>query len=322
MALHTGHRVHVRISRPAAPGQQPAESAYGLVCVRNSRSMDLQESRLVRPRRWHRESTPARWRPAPRQRVPVVLLVINAARPISARPMLPESPWTCRLNHLQPRPRPAAKDSAVGSAHSEWRRTSMLVQSRQTRLSDGHQPAQPVGPRNVQIRQPPASDLLEGRSPYGNICFHMKTTVELPDALFVAVKKKAAEDRTTLRAILERALRRELGDRRGPRTRPPHGAIRWVTVKGGVPEGLDIADRAAMHDWLRRNRPTCWSTRTARERPSTAPRGKRSSAPAGMRGAGGFHCLASRSSGALSPTRRAVAAPRRPPKRDVSFGCS
>jgi hypothetical protein len=82
----------------------------------------------------------------------------------------------------------------------------------------------------------------------------MKTTVELPDALFVAVKKKAAEDRTTLRAILERALRRELGDRRGPQTRPPHSAIRWITVKGGVPEGLDVADRAAMHDWLRRNR--------------------------------------------------------------------
>ena len=82
----------------------------------------------------------------------------------------------------------------------------------------------------------------------------MKTTVELPDALFVAVKKKAAEDRTTLRAILERALRRELGDRRSPRTRPPHSAIRWVTVKGGVPEGLDVADRAAMHDWLRLNR--------------------------------------------------------------------
>jgi len=82
----------------------------------------------------------------------------------------------------------------------------------------------------------------------------MKTTVELPDALFVAVKKKAAEDRTTLRAILERALRRELGDRRRPPTLPPHGPIRWVTVKGGLPEGLDVADRAAMHDWLRRRR--------------------------------------------------------------------
>jgi len=82
----------------------------------------------------------------------------------------------------------------------------------------------------------------------------MKTTVELPDALFIAVKKKAVEERTTLRVILERALRRELGNRWHPRTHPPHGPIRWVTVKGGLPEGLDVADRAAMHDWLRLHR--------------------------------------------------------------------
>jgi hypothetical protein len=78
----------------------------------------------------------------------------------------------------------------------------------------------------------------------------MKTTVELPDALLIAAKKRAAEDRTTLRAILERGLRRELKDRRQP-SAGGAGRIRWVTVEGGLPEGLDVSDRARMHDWLR-----------------------------------------------------------------------
>ncbi len=80
---------------------------------------------------------------------------------------------------------------------------------------------------------------------------HMKTTVELPDALLIAAKKTAAEARTTLRAILERALRRELKERRHPATGGAGRRIRWVTVEGGLPEGLDISDRARMHDWLR-----------------------------------------------------------------------
>jgi hypothetical protein len=79
----------------------------------------------------------------------------------------------------------------------------------------------------------------------------MKTTVELPDALLIAAKKRAAEDRTTLRAILERGLRRELKERRRPAAGAAGRRIRWVTVEGGLPEGLDISDRVRMHDWLR-----------------------------------------------------------------------
>ena len=87
---------------------------------------------------------------------------------------------------------------------------------------------------------------------YGKLHNHMKTTVDLPDDLLVAAKKRAAESRSTLRALLERGLRREL--RRPRRARPAaQPAIRWVTVDGGLPEGLDVADRAAMSDWLRRN---------------------------------------------------------------------
>jgi len=82
----------------------------------------------------------------------------------------------------------------------------------------------------------------------------MKTTIDLPDDLLIEAKKRAAETRTTIRALVERGLRRELGE--GPSrkaARPP--AIRWITVKGGLPRDLDLADRAAMMDWLYNDRP-------------------------------------------------------------------
>jgi len=79
----------------------------------------------------------------------------------------------------------------------------------------------------------------------------MKTTIELPDDLMVAAKKRAAEARSTLRVLVERGLRRELqGGRRVTST--PRAAIRWVTVDGGLPPDLDVSDRAAMSDRLRR----------------------------------------------------------------------
>ena len=83
--------------------------------------------------------------------------------------------------------------------------------------------------------------------------FHMKTTIDLPDDLLIAAKKKAAESRTTLREIFERGLQRELAERpnkRGPRSR----GMRWVTARGGLPPGVDVQDRAGMHEWIRRNR--------------------------------------------------------------------
>ncbi len=81
----------------------------------------------------------------------------------------------------------------------------------------------------------------------------MKTTVELPDDLLIAAKKRAAETRVPLREILERGLRRELQKpRRAPRGGRRSRPIRWVTVKGGLPPGLDVADRAKMHEWLQR----------------------------------------------------------------------
>lgn len=80
----------------------------------------------------------------------------------------------------------------------------------------------------------------------------MKTTIDLPDDLFVAAKQHAARERTTLRAMVERGLRAQLGrDKQTQVTRP---ALRWVTVDGGLPPDLDLTDRQAMHDWLQRSR--------------------------------------------------------------------
>jgi hypothetical protein len=79
----------------------------------------------------------------------------------------------------------------------------------------------------------------------------MKTTVELPDELFVRAKKRAAERRTTLRDLIERGLRRELAEPRG--TRRPR-RITWITVDGGLPPGVDLSNRERLYDWLREER--------------------------------------------------------------------
>lgn len=79
---------------------------------------------------------------------------------------------------------------------------------------------------------------------------HMKTTLDLADDLVIAAKKRAAEERTSLKAIVERGLRAEL---KRPKARAgARKAIQWVTVDGGLAADLDVSDREAMHGWLRR----------------------------------------------------------------------
>lgn len=81
----------------------------------------------------------------------------------------------------------------------------------------------------------------------------MKTTIELPEGLLLEAKRKALETRTTLREIMERALRREL---RQTGNRPPRRPrrIHWVTSAGGLPPGLDLSDRSKMWDWMQKER--------------------------------------------------------------------
>lgn len=81
----------------------------------------------------------------------------------------------------------------------------------------------------------------------------VKTTIELPDELLIEAKKRAAEERTTIRSIMERALRRELNVE-APRRARRKPRIRWVTVDGGLPPGLDVSNRESMMEWIRNDR--------------------------------------------------------------------
>jgi hypothetical protein len=81
----------------------------------------------------------------------------------------------------------------------------------------------------------------------------MKTTVELPEDLLLKAKRRALETRTTLRNILERALRQELRQASTGRTRR-RPRIRWVTSAGGLPPGLDVSNRSKMWEWMQKER--------------------------------------------------------------------
>ena len=82
----------------------------------------------------------------------------------------------------------------------------------------------------------------------------MKTTVDLPDELLVRAKKRAAEERRPLRSLMEEGLRRVLRPRREIRSNNRRRKMRWVTVNGGLPPGLNLTDRAKMHEWIRGHR--------------------------------------------------------------------
>ena len=78
----------------------------------------------------------------------------------------------------------------------------------------------------------------------------MKTTVDLPDDLLIEAKQRAAELRRPLRALIADGLRLLLTESKKRRRKPKK--LRLVTAAGGLPPGLDLTDRAKMHEWLRR----------------------------------------------------------------------
>ena len=85
---------------------------------------------------------------------------------------------------------------------------------------------------------------------YGNMG-RMKTTLDLPDELLIEAKKRAAEERRPLRALVEEGLRLVL---RKPEGRQRKRQVRLVTVKGGLAPDLDISSREAMYEWLEKNK--------------------------------------------------------------------
>ena len=75
----------------------------------------------------------------------------------------------------------------------------------------------------------------------------MKTTLSLPDELLIEAKKKAAEQRRPLSALVEEGLRMVL---KKPVAARGKKVVRLVTVKGGLAPDLDLSSREAMMEWL------------------------------------------------------------------------
>ena len=82
----------------------------------------------------------------------------------------------------------------------------------------------------------------------------MRTTLNLDDELVIRAKVRAAEQRTTLTAVVEAALRAALDERpKGPRAEMSGSRLPFPTWDGGgFPAGLDLSSNAATLEFLER----------------------------------------------------------------------
>lgn len=81
----------------------------------------------------------------------------------------------------------------------------------------------------------------------------MKTTLDLPDDLLIEAKAVAARRRTTLKAMVERALRREIAPALEPDVESPFemNELGMLVLKPGAP-GITLEEIDAMQDQLDR----------------------------------------------------------------------
>jgi hypothetical protein len=77
---------------------------------------------------------------------------------------------------------------------------------------------------------------------------HMRTTINLPDALVARAKRLAAETRTTLTAVIESSLREALTRRHSAPKAPPPKLP--VYGRKGLQPGVDLDDSAALLDLM------------------------------------------------------------------------
>jgi hypothetical protein len=73
----------------------------------------------------------------------------------------------------------------------------------------------------------------------------MRTTLALDDDLVRKAKKRAADARTTLTAVIEEALRHYLAP---PRAAGKPFRLRLLTQKGRAVPGVNFADRDALYE--------------------------------------------------------------------------
>ena len=72
----------------------------------------------------------------------------------------------------------------------------------------------------------------------------MRTTLEISDELLRRAKRRAADEATTLRQVVEAALRRYLGGR----SSEGRYEFRWRTEKGRILPGVRLDDRDALFE--------------------------------------------------------------------------
>jgi post-segregation antitoxin (ccd killing protein) len=79
----------------------------------------------------------------------------------------------------------------------------------------------------------------------------MRTTIELNDDLLRRAKRRAADESTTLRDVIEQALRAHLATR-GPASRRRF-TLRWRAERGTIQPGVRLDDRDALFDLMDRH---------------------------------------------------------------------
>jgi len=72
---------------------------------------------------------------------------------------------------------------------------------------------------------------------------HMKTTFDIPDALMIRAKKRAVELRRPLRELVIEGLEARLDEKPSQQVAKKKPVIRWVVSAGGVPPGINLANR-------------------------------------------------------------------------------
>ena len=75
---------------------------------------------------------------------------------------------------------------------------------------------------------------------------HMRTTIDINDALLRAIKARAARERKTLKEIFEQALRAFLANPAPVGHAPPLPVFRGQ----GMQPGVDLTDNAALLDTM------------------------------------------------------------------------
>jgi len=73
----------------------------------------------------------------------------------------------------------------------------------------------------------------------------MRTTIELNDELMRAAKRRAADEGTTLRRVVEDALRSHLESTGRRRYK-----LKWRTERGRLQSGVRLDDRDALFDLM------------------------------------------------------------------------